>query len=401
VGAFCREAFSELRGVNWTLLELPSQSNMDSADLIIWDLQPGGPEPELDQAHPECQNVFLVHHSRLEWLCRHLPIAAAVSIFVEPAQPAEMREFLLRGLRRRLAASLCPGARKSDRDDLFQAFLLAGVRLSEVRSEQIHLFRRVLHDLAVPLTAVSGYCGLLLDQQLGAVNEGQLDVLRQMQDSVDQLSSLTDAVRHLSRGGLDPAELFVQPGDVTTVLDRAVFEAFPAAQAREIEICVDAVPPDKVFHFDSVLIQRVLLCILSNACRFTSPHGAIEVSGYPFDLGDPREEADADVAGNRQLDSSGTVDAYRIDIRDFGVPIPPESLPKVFDVSSDGGGGYDRSQGGLEMALCKLIVEAHQGEIRVESGESGTVFSVILASPQAASTSEHGRQVATAGCQNV
>ncbi|HSW48527.1 MAG TPA: ATP-binding protein, partial [Bryobacteraceae bacterium] len=105
--------------------------------------------------------------------------------------------------------------------------------------------------------------------------------------------------------------------------------------------------------------------------------GAVEARGYPVLVGEPH--------------GWGPDDAYRIDIRDFGPPIPPESLTSVFDLSADCGGGYDRSEGGLELAMCKLILEAHKGELSVESGESGTVFSVILPSHRFWATAEAAR----------
>jgi signal transduction histidine kinase len=366
----------ELPEGGWSLLE--STLEVPAVDLVVWDIQPGCPMPQLDGLPPECQCVFVVHESCLEALCRRLPIAAAANILVEPAQPGEIRDFLVRVFRRYAEASCGPDPRRAERDELLQALLLAGLKLDEFRGERGHFFRRALRDLRGPLTALGGYCGLLLDQRLGPLSEAQLDVLKQMRDSADRLSDLLSSTLHLSQGMLEPSEVRLKPGDITVVLDRAVAQVMPGAEAREIEIRLDAVQPAEVLHFDFRLIHEVLVCLLSNACRFTPVRGVVEVRGYPVlsrELGGGRP------VGSEAAEPSngwGSTNGYRIDIRDFGVPIPPGCVPSVFELSADYGGGFDRSEGGLGLAVCKMILEAHKGDIHAESSESGTVFSVVL-----------------------
>ncbi len=271
-----------------------------------------------------------------------------------------------------------PDPRREDRDEVLQALLLAGLRLNEFRGERGHFFRRALRDLSGPLTAVGGYCGLLLDQRLGPLSEAQLDVLRQMQESVERLSNLLNSTLHLSQGALEPSELRLEPADITVVLDRAVAQVTPGAEARGIEIRLDAAQPSEVLYFGFGLIYKVLTCLLSNACRFTPYRGVVEVRGYPVLLG---ERGNGKPAGSNAAEAQGEFGAgegYRIDIRDFGQPIPAECLSSVFDLCAECGGSFDRSEGGLELAMCKLILDAHKGELCVESSESGTVFSVIL-----------------------
>jgi signal transduction histidine kinase len=278
-----------------------------------------------------------------------------------------------------LAASLGgPDPRREGRDEVLQALLLAGLRLSEFRDERGHFFRRALRDINGPLTALGGYCGLLLDQQMGPLSEAQLDVLRQMQESVERLSSLLSFTLRLSQGVLEPSEIRIEPADITVVLDRAVAQVLPGAEARGIEIRLDAAQPSEVLNFDFGLIYKVLACLLSNACRFSPYRGILEVRAYPVLLGEQGNGEAAEADGAEASRESGSGEGYRMDIRDFGLPIPPEYLSSVFDLTAEHGGSHDRSEGGLELAMCKMILEAHKGELCVESSESGTVFSVIL-----------------------
>ncbi len=367
-----REALRTLPSADWKLIERPSLAELWDADVIVWDLQPGSPAPELEGMPPDCEHAFVVHESRLGEVCRRLPITTAGSILVEPCSAEEAQAFFSRFLERHLSAGADP--RRSDRDDLLQAFLLAGLKLSEFKRERGHFFERALRDLAGPLTAVGGYCGLLLDQRLGPLTDGQLDVLKQMQHSVERLSNLLASTAHLSYGALEPCQVQLKPGDITVLLDRVVALALPGAEAREIDIRLDVVQPRDVLHFDSRLVHEVLACLLNNACRFTPYKGAVDVRGYPVLLREPGGGSSPPVTGQPEA----VFDGYRIDIRDFGVPIPPECLPGVFELSGECGGGFDRSGGGLELAMCRMILEAHRGTISVESGEGGTVFSVVL-----------------------
>ncbi len=361
----CREALSEeLQDSGWTLIQEPTAVDLHESDLVIWDVQPGSPAPEPHALSGDCEHVFIVHESRLAEVCRSLPIAAAARILVEPSGSGDAREFLLRIFRR--SASPAPDPRKGDRDDLLQGLLLAGLRLSEFQRERGDFFRRALRDLTGPLTAVGGYCGLLLDQRLGPLTEAQLDVLRQMQGGVERLSDLLASMLQLSQGVMEPSRIQLGTSDITVVLDRAVALALGWAEAREVDIRLDVVPPSEVLRFDSRLIHEVFACLLNVACRFTPFGGAVDVRGYPVRFPEPGG------------------DGYRVDVRDFGQPIPPECVKDVFGLSSVCAHGFDRSGGGLELAMCKMIVDAHGGEISVASGDGGTVFSVVLPSGLAA-----------------
>ena len=148
--------------------------------------------------------------------------------------------------------------RREDRDEVLQALLRAGLRLSELRGERGHFFRRALRDLSGPLTALGGYCGLLLDQRLGPLNEVQLNIIGQMQENVERLSSFLSSTLHLSRGVLERSEVRLEPADITVVLDRAVAKVMPGAEARGIEIRLDVGQPSEVLHFDFGRIYKTL-----------------------------------------------------------------------------------------------------------------------------------------------
>jgi signal transduction histidine kinase len=55
-----------------------------------------------------------------------------------------------------------------------------------------------------------------------------------------------------------------------------------------------------------------------------------------------------------------------------------ENLEKIFEEYTSYAGGQDRSGGGLGLAICKFILNLHQGQVWAESGENGSTFSFVL-----------------------
>lgn len=110
--------------------------------------------------------------------------------------------------------------------------------------------------------------------------------------------------------------------------------------------------------------------LLENACKFTPRNGHIKVVAYS-------------VSAQRGIRTPPGITAgkgagFRIDVCDSGPGIPPELLPNIFEEYVSHGSAADRSGGGLGLAICKMILQAHRGEIWIESGGNGTTFSFFL-----------------------
>jgi signal transduction histidine kinase len=114
--------------------------------------------------------------------------------------------------------------------------------------------------------------------------------------------------------------------------------------------------PEEVI-WDGERMNEVTGNLLSNAFKFTGAGGTIELTAEP--------------AGDR----------VRLEVRDTGAGIPAEQLPKVFQkfYQADNQGAASAKGTGLGLAIAKEIVEAHRGEIRIESEVGvGSKFSLLL-----------------------
>ena len=214
------------------------------------------------------------------------------------------------------------------------------------------------NPLAPALTAVH------LMKQRGE-NSREREILeRQIRHMARLVDDLLDVSR-LRRGAI---ELRREPFDLGEAVSRAVEMTSPIYAEKHHELVID-VPQGLVVDGDRIRIAQVISNLLSNAAKYTEPYGRVVVAA---------RQQYGDIV---------------LECRDNGSGIPPELLPRVFDVFVQGERGLDRRQGGLGLglAVARMLVDRHGGSIEVSSGGSkqGSVFVVRL--PAAASSAMRPR----------
>ena len=131
---------------------------------------------------------------------------------------------------------------RADRDEILQCLIQANLRLQEYDQDRTTFLARAVHDFRAPLTALSGYCGLLLAEPLGPLTESQREVLRRMLNSTKRLSRMAAAMFQLSVGRHVKRRPELQRGDIRECLDQALHEITPFADDKSIEITADLAP---------------------------------------------------------------------------------------------------------------------------------------------------------------
>jgi signal transduction histidine kinase len=204
----------------------------------------------------------------------------------------------------------------------------------------------VAHELRNPLFGISSAAQLLRirGRDDPAVERNVARMLRE----VDRLNNMLSAL--LIYGRPQPLQLAV--GDPDLVWD----DVIDANRARMVELGVqfDRVRSDTptVVSFDAAQFGQVCLNILVNAIDAAPPGSTISL------------QSSAHVHGG-----------WRCRLHNGGTPIPPESLPRVFEIF------YSLKSGGtgIGLALCQRIVEEHGGSIAIESqAELGTALTIVL-----------------------
>jgi len=381
----CRTLLEEMAPGGYEFTAYVHNARLQEADFYIWDFRPEhfshGIRPDI-----VARSLFLVEPSMLDSFQRMLGESRA-SIILKPARSAALLPFL-----EHILGSKHSALRESESDsgltaqaseagELLERLLHANLRLQEYEQARTNSLARAMHDFRVPLTALNGYCGLLLGQGMGLMSPTQMDLVRRMQHSVKRLTRLAEAMLELSMGQLTQSELIIEGADVEGSIAQAIHEVALHAQEKQIRIETSVERPSERLSFDAGKIERVLINLLENSCKFTPRQGTIHLSAYSvFWDGLTHESANVTkVAG----DGVFIANAYRIDVRDSGCGVPSEHAESIFEEFTTYAGGQDRSGGGLGLAISRMAINAHRGRIWAESTGAGTQFSFVLPYPNA------------------
>ncbi len=372
----CRNILAEIPSLEWTVSQSAEYDTTGSADLHIWDYRPGMQFPDSSRWRPS-RSLFLVYQAHLSSFRESMGPSGA-SIILQPVSRAVLASFLTLAISSNQDRTVTENSLRADRDDMLQCLIQANLRLQEYDQARTNFLSRAVHDFRAPLTALNGYCSLLLSEPLGELNEDQKEVIRRMQHSASRLSRMANAMFELSVGRQIKRTPDLRAGDIRACVDQATHEIMPFAESKQISISVDLSPDAPLLYFEAGQIEQVLINVLDNACKFTPRQGSIEIRGYPFFW--ERREPRGKVAfgADRRRRASGEPNCYRIDILDSGGPIPSGQLKGIFEEYTSYAGSQDRSGAGLGLAICGLILRQHNGEIWAENTDAGPLFAFVL-----------------------
>lgn len=242
-----------------------------------------------------------------------------------------------------LGALLTLALRNSELYELMQATNRALHESSQFKDD---LLAMLAHDFKAPLTVILGYCELLLEEGVE-----QRDEIETIHAQAKRLLSLSEDALILARTQAEGFSLS------RTVVDLGGFVADAVGSlARESERLVVSIAGEPLpVSLDPQRFRHVLDNLLSNALKYSTDEVVVRVER----------------AGDRAA----------IRVSDRGIGIPPDELPALF--TRFGRASNARNRGiagsGIGLYVAKKIVEAHRGEITVESKENeGSTFSVLL-----------------------
>ena len=166
---------------------------------------------------------------------------------------------------------------------------------------------------------------------------------------VQQLNRMVDDLLDVSRITQAKFRLHKEPVQVATIVARAVETSEPMIAARKHRMSVDLPAEPLWVHGDKVRLAQIVANLLNNAAKYTAEGGEIWVSA----------ERRADEAVLR--------------VRDTGIGIPADLLPRVFDAFTQEERSPDRAQGGLGigLALVRSLTELHGGRVEAKSAGRG------------------------------
>jgi signal transduction histidine kinase len=229
-------------------------------------------------------------------------------------------------------------------------------RLETVRRDFV---ANVSHELRTPLTVIGGFAETLNDAD--ATPEEQRHFASIILSNTRRLQRIVDELLDLSRiesGGWVPKPL---PADVQEVATDTIVACQEAAASKGLFLTTEIDPTARLVYADRTALRQVIGNLVENAIRHTSA-GTISI------------------LTSRDPDSGGTW----VSIRDTGIGISPEHLPRIFErfYRVDTGRARDAGGTGLGLAIVKHLVEAHGGRVCAESTPgNGTTVSAFFPPP--------------------
>jgi signal transduction histidine kinase len=344
--------------------------------LCLWDIHPC--DLPLAQVEDDLsRHLFVVNRNEVAEFQEKILMRGA-RVLLKPLTRATFELFLTQAIAPFEQSTMPAKTLHEERDEMLQYLIQTNLKLQQYDQDRTTFLAKAVHDFRAPLTALSGYCGLLLlSGPLGPLSEGQKEVLRRMQHSTKRLSRMANAMFQLSVGRHVVRKPDLASGDLRECLEQALHEIAPFAGDRCITIRTDLGPCDGL-QFEGGQMEQALINILDNACKFSPKAGLIEILGYPFFWERRTNECSVPGGAERRRTAATEPNSYRVDIQDSGTPIPDEFLERIFEEYTSYGGGRDRSGGGLGLPITRMIVSQHEGMVWAENTSSGPRISFVL-----------------------
>jgi PAS domain S-box-containing protein len=215
----------------------------------------------------------------------------------------------------------------------------------------------VSHELKTPLHSIKGFVDVILMGKAGELNEVQRDFLETTRDQAKHLQNIINDLLDFTQFESGRLSLVLEQVSLPDLLDEAITRLEPLAIKAEITLRKSVSSDLSRVYVDRGRLLQVLNNLVDNAFKFTPPGG--EIALQAFDNGDE----------------------IQVEVSDTGIGVPPDERERIFNrfyqIDSSSTRAYRGV--GLGLAICKHIVEAHQGRIWVKDNDPmGSVFCFVV-----------------------
>ena len=275
-------------------------------------------------------------------------VIGVVGVYYDEQSTIESSEsMLLQSICAQLALAI-------QREELYEQNRLVNL---EAESERLrgNLLRSISHDLRTPLTSILGSVSTIMDNYDLLETNIKKDLLKNIYDDTVWLSQSFENILSMTR--IDEGRLKINKN--MEVLDEVVVGAISKVKKYSNDHEIKLFLPDEIIliNMDGLLIEQVLVNLIQNGVRYTPKGCEIQVIIEKED------------------------DKVVFQVKDNGNGILKEDLDSIFQRFFTKNRGLDNEQRGvgLGLAICKSIVEAHGGKIKVFNNElGGATFSFSI-----------------------
>lgn len=232
--------------------------------------------------------------------------------------------------------------------------------LKEVNRQKDEFLAMLAHELRNPLAPIRNSVYILrnTDRDSAEAREREQTVLAMMERQISHLARLVDDLLDMSRINSGKISLQRQRTDIATILRDALDVSRPLIELEGHRLTVSIPPEPLPLDADPVRLAQLFANLLNNAAKFTERNGEI------------------------WLEAEGRGREVIVRVRDSGVGVSPDMLPRLFDLFTQGDGVKGRPHHGLGigLTLVRSLALLHGGwvEARSEGQGRGTEFIVHL-----------------------
>ena len=242
--------------------------------------------------------------------------------------------------------------RKPFQVEELQARVRSMLRFKETIDQRENFVSCLTHDLRTPLVAANRMLDLISQRAFGDVTAEQQEAIANIVSSNDNMLEMLNTLLETHHYELGQKTLSFMPVNLQQMIEEVVAELKPLASEKQIELLVSGTEQNSNVKGDRLELRRVVTNLVGNAIKFTDK-GKVEVN----------------------LSQSGA--EVIVKVIDSGIGISPKDQVAVFQRYHQG--NHRRSGKGLGLYLCQQIINAHNGELDVESTEGvGTTFTFSL-----------------------
>ncbi len=298
--------------------------------------------------------VSVTHDDALvEWRSQALQVAAYV--FAAMLLTAALHHLLLRAWRAREEALLEVTAKEAELAQTVQALAQSNVAVEAASRAKSTFLANMSHEIRTPMNAIIGLAHLM---QRDATEPRQIERLTQLQGAAGHLLQLLNDILDLSKVEAGKLVLEDIPFERDALLGGALEMVRPAAQAKGLELVLDADHLPARLRGDPKRLSQALINLLSNAVKFTD-HGWVALKA-------------------QLLAEEGDELHLRFEVSDTGPGIAPEHQAALFNAFHQADSSTARRYGGtgLGLALTRSLAEHMGGEVGMVSAPGqGSTFS--------------------------
>ena len=231
-------------------------------------------------------------------------------------------------------------------------------RLREDDRRKDEFLATLAHELRNPLAPIRSAVAVL--RSLSVSDDDRLEAQLIIERQVAQLARLIDDLLDVSRITAGKLPLKKRQRQLSEIVNLAVATVRPHLDAQQHRLTVSLPDQPIVIDADEARLSQVFANLLHNACKYTEQRGDITLTAALI--------SDTEV---------------EIVVRDNGIGIPPEFLPRLFQKFSQVAPALERSQGGLGLGLALVhgIVTSHNGRVEARSDGVGRGSEFIVRLP--------------------